>query len=836
METVTTDDNAYAPGSLVHVSGTGYTVACDVVVKVTRPDGLVVVGDGSQVAGSDTVSTDLFGNFTYDYQLQSVPAVEGTYVVDVLGAADAVLAHTTFEDAVTIAKLYLGSIAPANEDYLYTTGNTVVADASVDGNGNPANQRFYKFFILDGSGIVRNSPTCTSNGAGGPVVLSYTMQAADPASNANAYTFRLKQYAGTAAAALASCNADTSGGGASERSDQMSFFVVKATSYSNSSLSTPSSSFAAGATAYVTFAGLEQNKNDYSTSWILPSNSTACQNTGASDRFDAAANGTGPQSQAAPDNEAFLQYQPNAGATGASWNRQTNYDGVTCPAFASGNQGQWKLTLQTDIKHFVTLNVFSVDTTPPTVTINQAGTQVDPTTASTIHYTAVFSEPVTGFTGSDVSFTGSTSGGTKSAAVSQIAPNDGTTYDVAVTGMTSRGTVVASIPAGSAQDAATNSNTASSSTDNTVTWDRVPSTTQPSFSPASPKTNDSLQASTTTSDPDGDNVSVGWVWKVNRAGDICTIQTNSSASAAPGVRTASLDLSANYVPTSCTGSMINPLNPSKGDSVIVEATPNDGLFDGTMQSNNVTIANTAPTLTLSAGNDTTVTEGSIHTYSYTISDPDGDTITVVTSCGANGTKTNASNTNTSGSFDCTFPDGLASSTVSAQATDSGFGAATGNNATQPVTINNVPPSIAISGNANVDEGSAYSLTLGAITDPGTDTVTSWIVHWGDGNSRYLRQRRRQEPHLRRRSERLQRDGRPGRRGRNLPRPRQRALGAREQRRPDSHLHDRAGHRQRGRRPRPTPTRSPIRARSTPSRSMRPTRSAACTARSPARRP
>ena len=33
-----------------------------------------------------------------------------------------------------------------------------------------------------------------------------------------------------------------------------------------------------------------------------------------------------------------------------------------------------------------------------------------------------------------------------------------------------------------------------------------------------------------------------------------------------------------------------------------------------------------------------------------------------------------------------------------------------------------------------NEGAAYTLTLGAVTDPGTDTVTSYIVHWGDGNA------------------------------------------------------------------------------------------------------
>src|SRR5213076_957007 len=51
-----------------------------------------------------------------------------------------------------------------------------------------------------------------------------------------------------------------------------------------------------------------------------------------------------------------------------------------------------------------------------------------------------------------------------------------------------------------------------------------------------------------------------------------------------------------------------------------------------------------------------------------------------------------------------------------------------------VHVNNVPPSIAISGAASVNEGSSYSLTLGAVTDQGTDTVSSYVVHWGDGQS------------------------------------------------------------------------------------------------------
>ena len=49
-------------------------------------------------------------------------------------------------------------------------------------------------------------------------------------------------------------------------------------------------------------------------------------------------------------------------------------------------------------------------------------------------------------------------------------------------------------------------------------------------------------------------------------------------------------------------------------------------------------------------------------------------------------------------------------------------------------MNNVAPTIALSGNASINEGASYSLTLGAITDPGADTVTQWLIDWGDGTS------------------------------------------------------------------------------------------------------
>src|SRR5690606_25609845 len=63
-------------------------------------------------------------------------------------------------------------------------------------------------------------------------------------------------------------------------------------------------------------------------------------------------------------------------------------------------------------------NVVSFDNIAPSVTINQAVTQADPTNASPIIFDVVFSEHDTGPISSDVDFTGSTVGGTLSASVS----------------------------------------------------------------------------------------------------------------------------------------------------------------------------------------------------------------------------------------------------------------------------------------------------------------------------------------------------------------------------------------------------------------------------------
>jgi hypothetical protein len=147
------------------------------------------------------------------------------------------------------------------------------------------------------------------------------------------------------------------------------------------------------------------------------------------------------------------------------------------------------------------------DTTRPSVTINQAATQADPTSTSPINFTAVFSESVSGFTGTDVTISG-TAGGTKTVTVA----GGPSSYTVAVSGMTSSGTVSATIGAGVAQDAAGNTNTASTSTDNSVQFNAdTADTTPPTVSITSPANGDPVSGTITVSANASDNISVAGV-------------------------------------------------------------------------------------------------------------------------------------------------------------------------------------------------------------------------------------------------------------------------------------------------------------------------------------
>ncbi len=110
---------------------------------------------------------------------------------------------------------------------------------------------------------------------------------------------------------------------------------------------------------------------------------------------------------------------------------------------------------------------WTFDTSGPTVTVNQASGQVDPTGVSPINFTAVFSAPVTGFNSSDVTVSG-TAAGTKTVTITALSTQ---TYTISISGMTSSGTVTVSIPADAVLSiTGSHPNRASTSTDNTVSF------------------------------------------------------------------------------------------------------------------------------------------------------------------------------------------------------------------------------------------------------------------------------------------------------------------------------------------------------------------------------
>lgn len=116
-----------------------------------------------------------------------------------------------------------------------------------------------------------------------------------------------------------------------------------------------------------------------------------------------------------------------------------------------------------------TYNLVVIDTDPVPVTINQAAGQADPTGASPINFTVTFTEPMNGFATGDI-----TLGGTAGATTATVTGGP-TTYNVAVSGMTANGTVTASIAAGVAASVNNASpNEASTSTDNSVTYNGIP--------------------------------------------------------------------------------------------------------------------------------------------------------------------------------------------------------------------------------------------------------------------------------------------------------------------------------------------------------------------------
>jgi hypothetical protein len=245
-----------------------------------------------------------------------------------------------------------GSTGP--ENYVYTDGGTVFAQATVDAGS------YYRFTVLDSSGATRVSSNCIQALFKKGANYKYAIQPTDPVTTGNGWRFKVEEWNNLA------CS------GSPVKTDSLYFTIARASAFADSALTTPRDTFASGSSAYLTVAGLGRLKtsqsvsaqSDWQTTWVLPTGATACANTAIADRPDSDANGVLPGG-------SFLKYRPNASNPSQAWNLESNYETRPCPDFASANDGNWKILLQKDGTHFVTLKAFTVDATPPDTTITQ---------------------------------------------------------------------------------------------------------------------------------------------------------------------------------------------------------------------------------------------------------------------------------------------------------------------------------------------------------------------------------------------------------------------------------------------------------------------------------
>lgn len=121
-----------------------------------------------------------------------------------------------------------------------------------------------------------------------------------------------------------------------------------------------------------------------------------------------------------------------------------------------------------------------------------------------------------------------------------------------------------------------------------------------------------------------------------------------------------------------------------------------------------------------------VVEGGLATVVLSATDADGDTLTWSL---VNPTVTGATIDAATGEFRWTATDGDASYEFTVRVSDGG----SSTDAVLTVVVANVAPTLTVTGEPEALSGQPYTLALAA-ADPGEDTVTEWIIDWGDGSA------------------------------------------------------------------------------------------------------
>jgi uncharacterized delta-60 repeat protein len=189
-----------------------------------------------------------------------------------------------------------------------------------------------------------------------------------------------------------------------------------------------------------------------------------------------------------------------------------------------------------------------------------------------------------------------------------------------------------------------------------------------------------------------------------------TLTASLVTSPAHGSLTFNADGSFSYTPNA---------NYNGSDSFTYKA--NDGQANSNVATVTLTVTPVNDPPVVDAGPDQTVNEGSTVSFSGSASDVDGDPLSYLWDFGDGGTATGATPTHV-------YADnGVYTATLTVS---DGQGGSTSDSLV--VTVNNVAPTLTLSGASAVNEGSTYTLSLAA-SDPGQDTIAKWTITWGDGN-------------------------------------------------------------------------------------------------------
>ncbi|HZS46659.1 MAG TPA: choice-of-anchor Q domain-containing protein [Blastocatellia bacterium] len=265
---------------------------------------------------------------------------------------------------------------------------------------------------------------------------------------------------------------------------------------------------------------------------------------------------------------------------------------------------------------------------------------------------------------------------------------------------------------------ATDSSGFSGSRPYTVVVDNAPTATV-NLNTGSPLTNDTLTATATSSDADGQLVSLTYVWKKNGSTILRTVTKNTGTNAD---LTDSLDLS-------------GAGNGDKGDLITVEVTPNDGLINGAIATASATVANTAPTATVNLNTNSPQTKDTL-TATATSADADSDTVFLTYVWKVNGVLRRTTTTNAlTDTFDVSQSgNGDRGDTITVEVTPND-GIIDGSIVSASATVaDSAPTDISLS-NSSIAENNPVGTTLGTFTttDPDSGDTQTYSLVSGTGS-------------------------------------------------------------------------------------------------------